>query len=285
MPLKDIGIGLFVTFVWGLNFPIGKIAVTEFPPIFMLAVRFGLVGLLLVFLLPVPYGRLKRLYLLSLSLGVLHFATMFTGLRMVDTSTAAICSQLQAPSSLLLGMALFGERPGWKRCFGLVLAFAGIVVVAGEPRLFDSLLGVGLIVFAAFLWAVAAMQSKNLGDLSPLQTNAWMGLFTAPQLMLLSFLVEEGQLEAVRNASWLGWSSILYMAVLVTILGYGMWYGLLRRHAVNSVMPFVLLVPIFGILSGILLLGDPVTPQFLGGCFLTIVGVAIIILQPPLKTA
>lgn len=281
MSLRDLGIALFVTMVWGLNFPIGKHAVTELPPVFMLAMRFALVGLLLVFVVPVPFGRLRRLYGLSLTLGVLHFATMFTGLSLVDASTAAVCQQLQVPFAALLGILVHGDRPGWKGLVGMVVAFAGVAVIAGEPRLFDNLPGLVLVIAAALLWAVSAVQTKGLGDVSPMQTNAWMAIFAAPQLLLVSLVLERDQIGALQRADWLAFAVVVYMAVLVTILGYGLWYSLVRRYPVSTVMPFTLLVPIFGVFFGALFLNDPLTPQFLVGGALTVAGVGLMVLRRP----
>jgi O-acetylserine/cysteine efflux transporter len=107
-----------------------------------------------------------------------------------------------------------------------------------------------------------------------------MGLFAVPQLALASMLVEHDQLQAVTGADWLGWGALAYQAVVVVIICYGIWFRLLSRYTVNQVMPYTLLVPVFGVLSGVVLLDEPVTWSLIFGGAATIAGVATIVLAP-----
>jgi O-acetylserine/cysteine efflux transporter len=91
--------------------------------------------------------------------------------------------------------------------------------------------------------------------------------------------METGQWQQLISATWLGWSSIAYMAVMVTIVSYLMWYPLVRKYPVNQTMPWTLLAPVFGVLSGILVLGEPMTPAMVVGGALTLVGVAVIVIR------
>lgn len=75
--------------------------------------------------------------------------------------------------------------------------------------------------------------------------------------------------------------SVAYQAVFVVGIGYGAWYWLLKRYAVNQVMPFMLLMPVFGVASGVAFLDKPVTLAPVGGAALTILGVGIIIIRRP----
>jgi len=98
---------------------------------------------------------------------------------------------------------------------------------------------------------------------------------------LVSWLTEDGQLAAIAGADWRLWLSVAFQALLVTIFGYSVWYRLMRRFSVNQVMPFTLLVPLFGVLSGVIVFGDRLTPLMLIGGICTIIGVAIIVLRRP----
>ena len=134
---------------------------------------------------------------------------------------------------------------------------------------------------AACTWSVANIQIKLLGEINGLSLNAWIGILATPQLLLGSWLLEDGQLEALAAADWRAYASIAYQAIVVVILGYGLWYHLLRRYDVNQVMPCMLLVPVFGVFSGIAVLGETISPVFVVGGCLTILGVGIIILKRP----
>ena len=132
--------------------------------------------------------------------------------------------------------------------------------VAGEPRFEGNLLPLILVIVAACIWAFCSVQIKRLGDaIDVLALNAWVAVLAMPQLALVSWIFEEGQVAAVREASWLVWAAIAYQAVLVMVLGYGVWYTMMRRYPVNQVMPFTLLVPVFGVLSGVIFFDDQLT--------------------------
>ena len=134
---------------------------------------------------------------------------------------------------------------------------------------------------AAFVWAVANIQIKKLDAVGGLSLNAWVAALATPQLLLTSLIFEEGQLSALAAADWRALVSVLYQSLVVFVLGYGVWLWLLRQYDVNQVMPFTLMVPLFGVLSGVLLLGESLSLAILGGGLLTLVGVAIIVIRRP----
>lgn len=277
----DLGVAMLVVALWGINFGVAKIALLEFPPLFLMGMRFIIVAACLLPFVRVPRGKLLGVLVLSTILGTVHFPMMFNGIKGIDAATASVVAQLQVPFASLLAAVVFKDRLGWKRAIGMLVAFAGVMLIAGEPRLGDSLGALGLVVAASFAFAAANVQIKRLGNIDGFALNAWMGLFAAPQLLILSALFERGQWDAVRNATWAGWGSLLYIAVLATIVAYGLWYRLMRRYDVNQAVPFMLLIPLFGVLSGVVLLGEPVTWTLLIGGLMTVAGVGIIVLRRP----
>jgi O-acetylserine/cysteine efflux transporter len=282
MTLPMIGVLLAVTVVWGLNFAIVKTGLGIVPPIAFVALRFAVVGLMLLPWLRWPPPRLRDLVVLSVVLGVVHFSLMFTGMRGLDVATASIAIQLQVPFAAILAAIFFKETLHWRRLTGMAIAFAGVVLIAGEPRLSGNLLPLFLVIAAACTWAGATIQIKRIGDdVDVLALNGWVALSAAPQLALLSWLIEDGQLAAITAADWRLWLSVAFQALLVTIFGYSVWYRLMRRFSVNQVMPFTLLVPLFGVLSGVIFFDDRLTLLMLIGGLCTIVGVAIIIIRRP----
>ncbi len=280
-PLDVAGL-LLVTFVWGMNFAVVKAGLAELPPIFFVALRFTGVALTLLPFVRLSRRKLGQLVLLSVTLGGLHFSMMFVGLRGLDVATAAIAIQLQVPFAAILAAIAFKDRLGWRRLLGMAIAFTGVALIAGEPRLDSNLQPLALVVTAALVWSLANIQIKALGDeVDVFALSAWVALLAAPQLYLASYLLEDGQVAALLASSWIAWGSIAYQVVVVTILGYGIWYWNMRRHPVSQVMPFTLLVPLFGVLSGIVFFDERVTlPMLIGGAS-TIAGVAIIVIRRP----
>ena len=282
MTLPMIGTLLAVTIVWGFNFAVVKTGLSLVPPIAFVALRFAVVGVMLVPWLRWPQRRFRDLLILSVVLGVVHFSLMFTGMRGLDVPTASIAIQLQVPFAAILAAIFFKETLHWRRLTGMAIAFAGVVLIGGEPRLSGNLLPLFEVIAAACFWAGATIQIKRIGDdVDVLALNGWVALLAAPQLALVSWATEHGQIAAIAAAGWPLWGSVAFQALLVTIFGYSVWYRLMRRFSVNQVMPFTLLVPLFGVLSGVIFFHDQLTLLMLVGGLCTILGVAIITIRRP----
>ena len=281
MPLPHILLAVAVMAIWGFNFVASKVAVAILPPIFLIALRFMIAGLFLAPFVKRPRGRQwLRVTAASFTLGCLHFCLMFTGLKGLDASTVAIASQIQVPFAALLAAIFFKERLGLRRAVGMAIAFGGIVLVAGQPRLGGDLGSLGLVIAASFVWALANVQIKSFREpVDGLTLTAWIAIFAAPQLLAVSWLLETGQIAALEGASALIWAAVLYTALMVAMLSYAMWYFLLGRYPINHMMAFTLLVPVFGVMSGVIFLDDPLTSSLIVGGIATIVGVGIISLR------
>ncbi|MDJ0895842.1 MAG: EamA family transporter [Alphaproteobacteria bacterium] len=267
--------------IWGFNFPFAKWGVAELPPIFFVAVRWALVAVLLLPFVRLPRDKLMRLFGIAMTLGVLHFSIMFTGLKDTPASVAALAIQLQVPFASLIAAVVFKDMLGWRRALGLLFAFLGVGLIAGAPEQIGSLQPLAMVITAACIWAVANTQIKLLGEVDVFALNAAVGLFASPFLFLASWVLEDNHAAMIAAAGWKSLIAILYQVFLVVILGYGLWYPLLHRYQMNQAMPFTLLVPIFGVASGIVMLGESLSLQTALGGLLTMAGVAIIVLRRP----
>jgi O-acetylserine/cysteine efflux transporter len=265
--------------IWALNFPISKLAFSEFPPILFMAVRFALVALLICPFRRLPLAKLRPIVLVSVTLGTFHFGLMFTGLSRTDAATAALLVQSQVPFAALLAAFFFKDRVTPRLLAGMLIAFLGVALIAGEPRFNGDPWPALMILAAAFAWAVANLQFKQIGAIDGFALSGWMALFAAPQLFCISLLIERHQFFAVTHAGWRGWGGIVFGAVAVTILSYGMWYPLMRKYPVNQVMPFTLLVPALAVGASYLILGELLDWQALVGGLATLAGVAVIVLR------
>ncbi len=272
---------LLVILVWGVNFAVVKIGLKDFPPIFFIALRFALVAIILVPFAKRPTGHWRQILAVSFTLGVLHFSLMFTGIKQVDASTAVIAVQLQVPFAALLASFFFKDKLGWRRGLGMAVAFAGVVAIAGEPNLRGNYFYLALIIAAACVWAVTNIQVKFLSAVDGMSLNAWVALLAVPQLLIATYLLEDGQIAALEAASLSTYLAIAYNSLGVVIFGYGCWYWLLQRYNVNDVMAFTLIIPVFGVFSGVVILGETLSLVFMIGAVLTLIGVGIIVLRRP----
>lgn len=278
---------LLVQLLWGVNFAVAKFGLDDFAPIFFVALRFSLVAVLLVFVVGLPRrGMLKQLLPLSLTMGVMHFTLIFLGMRNLDAATSSIAVQLQTPFAAIMAAFFFGETLGWRRITGMIVAFAGVLLIAGEPRFSENPWPLLAVIAAALVWAIANIQVKALGDsIDAVTLNGWIAILAAPQLLLASWLIEGPQWRHIPEVSLVGWSALLFQALVIAIFTYWIWYNMMRRYPVNQVMPFTLLLPAIGVAAGVLMRGESLTWQMIVGGLATIAGVGIIVLRRPAVAA
>jgi O-acetylserine/cysteine efflux transporter len=271
--------GLAVPLIWGMGVVFAKAAIGHFPPVLLMALRFTLTALILVWFVKPPWRLMGQLFVIALVSAAVQYSLTFNGLRGVDASTAVLVLQLEVPFLILLGAVLLKERPGWRRWLGIAITFVGVAFIAGEPRLganWDSLV---LLLGGAFTWALGQIMVRRLGAVGGLTTIAWVAVFAAPQLFVFSLVLEDDHLAYLGAAGWVVWGTVLYMGVVMTALGYGLWYSLVGRFPLARVGPFLLLMPVFSILGGVILLGESLTLRVAMGGAIVIAGVAVILVR------
>lgn len=278
MPLRDLLPGLFAIALWALNIIVIKVGVTEMPPLLLTTLRFMLVAVLLVPFHPVSRHQLPFLLLLSLTFGSMHFALMIIGLEQAEAGTGALLVQMGTPFATLLAVIFLRERLGLKRLVGLLMSFAGVAILAGGPSL-PAPIPTTLLLASALGWAISQLLIKRGPNIAPMALAGWVALFTVPQVALGSWWFEEHQWQVIQNAGIKGWGAVVYTAVMSSIVAYGLWFGLLRRHDVNRVVPMTLLVPVLAVILGILLLGDGTDVYKLGGGGMVVAGVGLIVIR------
>lgn len=279
MKPRDILLALSVPLIWGLGFTFAKAALDEFPPILLMALRFSLTALVLVWFVRPPWGMMARIALIALVSATIQYSLTFTGLVDLDASSAIIVIQLEVPFALLLSAVFLKERIGWRRAIGVTLAFGGVVLIAGEPRLRGELIPVLLVASGALTWSIGQVMIKTVRGVGGFTLIAWVAVFAAPQLFVASYLFEDGQIEAVAAAGGLVWGVILYLGLIMTAIGYGIWYRLLGSYRVNQVMPFLLLLPVTTMISGVLLLDETISAMTALGAAVVLGGVGFITIK------
>lgn len=282
MKLRDLLLMLVIQGIWGVNFVVVKMGLDHMPPLFFVALRFSLAALILLPFSGLPRAHLKRVVPLSFTLGVMHFTLIFTGMHYLDAATTAIAVQLQVPFAAILAAVFFKETLHWRRITGMAIAFAGIVLIAGQPRFFANPWPLASVIAAALVWSVANVQVKMLGDeIDAVQLNGWIAILAAPQLLVVSYALEGDRWPGLAAIGWQGGFALAYQAILVAAFSYWIWYNLMRRYPVNQVMPFMLLQPLIGAASGAFFRSEEISlPMIIGGIGI-LIGVAIIIIRRP----
>ncbi len=275
----DIAAGLAVALIWGMGVVFAKAAIGHFPPILLMALRFALTALVLIWFVKPPWPLMRQLFVIALISAAIQYSLTFNGLRGLDASTAILVIQLEVPFLVILGALFLGERPSLRKWIGIAVSFAGVGLIAGEPRLGDAWGSLLLVVGGAFSWAVGQVLVRRLGDVGGFTLIAWMAVFAAAQLFAFSLAIEGDPRPYLAGADWIVWGTVVYLGLVMTALGYGLWYGLVGRHPVSLVAPFLLLLPVFTVLGGTLLLGESLTLQIALGGLTVIAGVGFILLE------
>ena len=274
MNSKQILLALIVPITWGLGFTLAKIGMEQFPALLIMTIRFGIAGLILVWFTKPPWGHMREIFVVALIGSTIQYGLTYNGLKGIDASTAAILVQLEGPILAIMGAFLLKEKLGITRALGMGLAFIGVLIIVGEPRLDGHLDSVILLVAGSAVWAVAQIMISRLKDLSGITILAWVAIMATPQMFVASLLIEDGQWLAITTASFIDWSIILYLALIMTVLGYSVWYHLLSSVDVSKVSPFLMLLPITSIIAGIVLLDEKLTSSMILGGLLIMSGVA-----------
>lgn len=266
-----------INVLWGFNFVASKMAVEGLPPLLVTGLRFLIVFVLLVPFLKIIPGQMRRVLAIAFLLGVINFAAIFIGLAKAgDVSSVAIVAQLGVPFSTLMAIVFLGERIGLWRTGGIVLAFAGAMVLGFDPKVLQYGEAMLWILLSAVVYGVVAVQMRLVEGVPPMTLTAWMGLISFPCHFLLSAVFESGQIPALTAASAESIFGVVYAAIVATIIGHAGFYFLLNRYSVTAVMPSTLLGPVFAVISAIFVFDEVLTMRMLAGGLITFAGIAII---------
>ena len=282
---RDLALALLICIVWAGNFLTSAHALREVPPFLFSAVRMGILAVLLcAFVRWPPRAQWSRLIAVALLNGALHFGTSLWALRMAgDVSSPAIVMQSFIPMSVLLAWWLLGERFAWRTGSAIALSFIGVLVLGFDPLVLDHPASLAMMLFSAFLIALGTVFMRGLSGIDALNLQAWTALIGLLPLLAISALIEPGGLTALRDAHWSSWGAAVYSAVFASIIGHSVFYRLVQRHPVATIMPYLLLTPVFAVALGILFWGDRPGAQLWIGGAMVLGGVLIIALRARAK--
>ncbi|WP_332700555.1 EamA family transporter [Devosia sp.] len=278
MPIRHVLLALLVVAIWGFNFVVIKLSVAAMPPLLAASLRFFLAAFPLVFFVKPPKVHWLLVAGFGLAFGFALYAFLNLSLAWgMPAGLASLVLQVQAFFTMALAFVMLGERPSRFQVIGAVIAFAGIGVIAAERLGGASLLPLVMTLLAALSWGLANVLTKRAGKVNALSFTVWGALAAPVPLLALSLLVEgpPAVLAALAGFDWSDAALIAFLAYPATLLGGAIWSWLLGRHPATVVAPFTLLVPITGLLSGYLVLGETITGIEIAGGLLVIAGLVV----------
>ncbi|CAB3834281.1 putative amino-acid metabolite efflux pump [Achromobacter animicus] len=277
---KDYFCALAVVVIWGLNFVVMKVGMRGLSPMMLGALRFALAAFPLILFVRMPRLPWHWVAAYGLVQGLGQFGLLFTALKFgMPAGMASLVIQTQAFFTLLLAAPVLHERARRHHWIGLGVAAMGLAVIAGArgdgPGQM-TMLGFVLTLGAAFMWAVSNMivrlASRKAPGYDPFAFIAWSSAAPVLPFLALAVLID-GWEPVVGMITGMGWGealSVLYLAVLATLVAYTLWTQLLSRHPAAKVAPFSLLVPVVGLWAASMAFGERLQPlQWAGaGCVL-----------------
>tara|TARA_Y100001970_G_scaffold252294_1_gene325967 strand:- start:3497 stop:4363 length:867 start_codon:yes stop_codon:yes gene_type:complete len=280
LPFKDYFLAISVPLLWGIGMVITKPGMEYFPPMLINGLRWGLTGIILVWWFPIPKDYLFKIFLVSIIACTIQYSLTFSGLNIIDASSAVLFVQCEVPFGVLIAYLFLKEKPHLKNIIGIAIAFIGLLILSGSPNLEGKYIGVILVLSGAFTWALGQILIKPISEkINGIVLTAWIGVFAGPQLIISSHLIEGNVFNNIVNADYRAWLIVIYLGLLMNSLGYSIWYYVLGKYAVQKILPVMLLLPVTGVLTAIIFLGErPDIKVFIGG-FIIILGVALILFE------
>ncbi|WP_296270887.1 EamA family transporter [Pseudomonas sp. UBA6323] len=278
MTPKDLLLALLVIVVWGLNFVVIKVGLHGMPPMLMGALRFLLAAFPAILFVRRPQVPLRWMLVYGMTISLGQFAFLFYAMYVgMPAGLASLVLQSQAFFTLFFAALFLGERLRGSNLFGLLVAASGLVLIGLQGGQAMTLAGFALTIAAASMWALGNVVTRKLGKVNLVGLVVWGSLVPPLPFLALSLWLEGPELisQSLRNLNLDSMLVLAYLAFGATILGYGLWSRLLSRYPASQVAPFSLLVPVVGISSSALLLGERLGGLQMVGAALVMAGLLI----------
>lgn len=262
MQKKHLILAILVTLVWGVNFPITKLGLLSMEPFLLTGMRFTLAALPLVFFIPRPKIPFRYVVIYGFIFGLGMWGIINYGIQVgVHPGGASLLIQLSAFFTMAWGAVLFKERLRATQLLGALIAFVGLVGIILSQGGGDATFGLVLVVLSAVSWSIGNVIIKLSGVKEIFSFMVWASLFPPIPLFLVSYWLHGAEPfttlpETINLTSVM---SILFQVYLATHFSYWGWNSLLKLYPVSTVAPLSLLIPVFGLGSSMMILGEQVS--------------------------
>ena len=279
--LRSLGLMAILTIVWGMNWSVMKIGAMQLPPLWFrglgLVIGTALLGLVLILRgasLRLPRGAFKQVVAVSFPNIMVWFSLVTIAVTLLPAGRAAILGFTMPAWAALIGVVVYRERLETRTAIGVACAVAGIaLLVSGDwAALSGHPLGMTLMLIAAFAWAwgTHALRRTRL-EMETLALTFWMMAVACPVLLGASAVFEGSRWRVPQGHEW--WP-IVYNAVLVLAVGNLIWFTVARTLAPTAAGLSSMLIPVVGVFSGMVMLGETPTWRDLAALVLVCMAVA-----------
>lgn len=282
MTLRHLALGLLVALIWGVNFVAIDLGLRDTLPLVLVALRFVVVAVPLVFFVPKPDVPWRVIIGIGLFMSAGQFGLLFTAMHLgLPAGLAAVILQCQMIFTLVIGALVLRERPSRMQLLGALIGVAGLGVVAlgrldSEPGL-AAIVPLLICVAGGLSWAIGNVISRSAAGTNGFGIVVWSALVVPVPVLVMSLLLDGPAAvgEAFTTIGWQTIVSVAFTAGAASLVGYTIWNMLLGRYPAALVAPFALLTPPVGLAAAALALGQVPNALELIGSALLVGGVAV----------
>ncbi len=276
----------FLTLFWGINWPIMKYAVTDYPPLtFRLLCMVIGIGALGAYMAArndpffVPKAERKRVLQLGFGNMVVWHVFAIVAVKYLSSGRAAIVGYTMPVWALLASAIFFKDRITVRGALGVLLALLATLLLAAEE--FTSLvgqpLGLGMMLIAAIAWGIGTAMMKNMTvSISNAALTFWMMILTIGFLLVLTIAFESSQWRMPTMGQW---AAIVFNAVVIFGFCHVVWFRLARKLSPVASSLSIMLIPILGVFSGAWALNETIGPYDLGALVLILLSMGAVLLK------
>ena len=297
--LRVHGLMVLVVFSWGMAWAVGRILALGLPPMTGAWLRYVLTMVLfyLWFLgralkgnevnwLPTGRQTWRTLTLIAIT-GVLGYQLFFmNGMRFTAAGDASLIITFNPVFTVLLAAPMLGQQITRKMFVGLFCGFIGVAVVTGwspntDIPFEDRILGDFMILLASLNWAMTTNNTKRMMEqrngeqkATTLEIVVWYSLIGT--VLLTPFAAWETWQHGIPEPTLTDWYAIIYLAAISTVLAY-YWFAIgVEKLGATAASSYIFLMPVFGVLGGVILLNENIGWTLLLGFILIVIGVRVV---------
>lgn len=280
MKPRDIALAILPPALWAIAYTVAKPATAHFPPLLLVSIAYAMTAAALIRPGQSWHTPVWAIVVSATFGGAVQSALIFSGIALVPASTAILVVQSQVPFAVIAAWVIGRERMSMRRLIGIAISLGGVALIVGTPQSMGEIGGLLLIVCGTLSWGISQgvirVTSRDRGA----QLMGAIALVAAPELLILSLFIETGQIESLRSADLLDWGSVVVLALGGYAAAYTIWYSLLSRYRVDQVTPFALSMPVIGVMTSAIMLGERPSAMTLVGGIVILMGLALVVSKP-----
>jgi O-acetylserine/cysteine efflux transporter len=273
----DVFLATMVCSLWGIAYLVTPFALTTLTSYEVVALRFAIPALLVVFVGKPPVSW-PMLITLGTCLFLAPYLLYTLGLEEgVPGGIASILGQAHIVFVAAVAWVLLKEKPTKRSIASAALGFLGIATIVAPTSAGVSTYGAVLLVLSTLVWSIGNVLMRRVPPTATLTLVPWMCVVPAvPMLAYCAWTTGIGGLTSkVLNSGFQAWGPILYLAVVSTTAAYAVWGRLLSRNPASTLTPFLLIAPCIAVVLAAVLTGERFSPLRLFGVFLVLAGLAV----------